>query len=65
MLRARAQEEAKRKKDVQEEPAAIWDHSRDMAVGGRLMDDKDRRKVIQDSKGLSDRFGTGKGGSFL
>jgi hypothetical protein len=36
-----------------------------MAVGGRLMDEKDRRRVIQDAKGLSDRFGAGKGGSFL
>jgi len=36
-----------------------------MALGGRLMDEKDRRRIIQDSKGLSDRFGSGKGGSFL
>jgi len=55
----------KRKKEAQEEPAGIWDHSRDMAVGGRLMDEKDRRRAIQDAKGLSDRFGAGKGGSFL
>jgi len=65
LLEARAQDEAKRKKDASEEPAAIWDHARDMALGGRLMDEKDRRRVIQDSKGLSDRFGAGKGGSFL
>jgi hypothetical protein len=36
-----------------------------MALGGRLMDEKDRHKVIQDAKGLSDRFGASKGGSFL
>jgi Protein of unknown function (DUF3752) len=66
MLAARAQEDTKRKKDAaDEEPAGIWDHSRDMALGGRLMDEKDRRKAIQDAKGLSDRFGAGKGGSFL
>jgi hypothetical protein len=65
LIETRAQEEAKRKKEAQEEPSAIWDHSRDMALGGRLMDEKDRRKAIQDAKGLSDRFGAGKGGSFL
>ncbi|KAI0286648.1 hypothetical protein BGY98DRAFT_941307 [Russula aff. rugulosa BPL654] len=65
LLKAHAQEDAKRKKDTQEESAGIWDHSRDMGVGGRLMDEKDRRRAIQDAKGLSDRFGAGKGGSFL
>lgn len=65
LIEARAQEETKRKKEAQEESAGIWDHSRDMAVGGRLMDEKDRRRVIKDAKGLSDRFGAGKGGSFL
>jgi len=50
---------------VPEEPGAIWDHARDMALGGRLMDEKDRRRIIQDSRGLSDRFGASKGGSFL
>ncbi|KAN0121448.1 Protein of unknown function (DUF3752) domain containing protein [Russula decolorans] len=65
LIEARTQEEAKRKKEAQEEAAGIWDHSRDMALGGRLMDEKDRRRAIQDAKGLSDRFGAGKGGSFL
>jgi hypothetical protein len=65
LLDAHAQEDAKRKKDVSEESTAIWDHSRDMALGGRLMDDKDRRRIIQDAKGLSERFGESKGGSFL
>jgi hypothetical protein len=36
-----------------------------MSLGGRLMDEKDRRRAIQDAKGLSDRFGASKGGSFL
>ncbi|KAH9964588.1 hypothetical protein BC827DRAFT_1188051 [Russula dissimulans] len=65
LLESRAQEEAKRKKGVPEEPAAIWDHARDMALGGRLMDEKDRRRIIQDARGLEDRFGASKGGSFL
>ncbi|KAF8499034.1 hypothetical protein F5888DRAFT_1687124 [Russula emetica] len=65
LLEAHAKEEVKHKKDTQEEPAGIWDHSRDMALGGRLMDEKDRRRAIQDAKGLSDRFGAGKGGNFL
>jgi len=65
MLDTRAQEETRRKKGTSEEPAAIWDHSRDMGLGGRLMDEKDRRRAIQDAKGLSDRFGASKGGSFL
>jgi hypothetical protein len=36
-----------------------------MALSGRLMDDKSRDKLIQDARGLSDRFGTGKSGGFL
>lgn len=36
-----------------------------MALSGRLMDDKKREKFIQDARGLSDRFGSGKSGSFL
>ncbi|KAH9075686.1 hypothetical protein EDB83DRAFT_2504736 [Lactarius deliciosus] len=39
--------------------------SRDMALGGRLMDEKDRRRIIQDAKGLSERFGESKSGNFL
>lgn len=46
-------------------PPALWDHSRDMALSGRLMDDKTRDKFINDARGLSDRFGSGKSGSFL
>ncbi|KAI0248105.1 hypothetical protein BJV78DRAFT_1131974 [Lactifluus subvellereus] len=65
LVEAHAQEEEERKKGTSEEPAVIWDHARDMALGGRLMDEKDRRRIIQDAKGLSDRFGSRKGGSFL
>jgi hypothetical protein len=36
-----------------------------MALGGRLMDEKDRRRIVQDAKGLSERFGESKAGSFL
>lgn len=46
----------KEKKDAE----GIWDHSRDMALSGRLMDDKTRSKVIMDAKGLGDRFGSSK-----
>ncbi|KAM0790613.1 hypothetical protein ACM66B_004477 [Microbotryomycetes sp. NB124-2] len=51
----------KAKKDT-EEPAAFWDRDRDMAVGGRLMDDGKRKDVIRNAKELGGRFG---GGSFL
>lgn len=44
---------------------AIWDRDRDMAVGGRLMDDKARSKLVQDAKGLGSRFGRGTSGGFL
>jgi hypothetical protein len=53
------------KPDTDGLPAAIWDHGRDMALSGRLMDDKQRDRIVKDSKGLGDRFGSGKGGSFL
>ena len=49
----------------QDEPPAYWDHARDMAVGGRLMDDRSRNKFIQEARGLGDRFGSGKSGGFL
>ncbi|KAG6823283.1 hypothetical protein H0H87_001442, partial [Tephrocybe sp. NHM501043] len=38
----------------------IWDHSRDMSLGGRLMDDSKRAKLIREAQGLGDRFGSGK-----
>lgn len=52
-------------KDDKDGPPGIWDHSRDMAMGGRLMDDKQRGKLIADARGLGDRFGSGKGGGYL
>lgn len=58
-------EKTKTEKKKDDEPPAFWDHSRDMALGGRLMDDSTRNKFINDARGLSDRFGSGKSGSFL
>ncbi|KAF8060770.1 hypothetical protein FPV67DRAFT_1673615 [Lyophyllum atratum] len=48
-----------------EKDAGIWDHSRDMSLGGRLMDDSKRTKLIREAQGLGDRFGAAKSGSFL
>jgi hypothetical protein len=36
-----------------------------MSLGGRLMDEKTRNKMVKDARSLGDRFGTGKGGGFL
>lgn len=55
----------KDKGDDEKEVPGIWDHSRDMGLGGRLMDDDKRKKMLQEAKGLGDRFGSGKGGGFL
>lgn len=54
-----------KEEDASEEPPALWDHSRDMSLGGRLMDDKSREKMIKDARGLGDRFGSSKSGGFL
>ncbi|KAG9080410.1 hypothetical protein FRC06_006621 [Ceratobasidium sp. 370] len=51
--------------DPDEAPPGIWDHSRDMALSGRLMDEKSRQKMLKDAKGLGDRFGHGRSGGFL
>jgi len=53
------------KNDGEDGPPAIWDHSRDMALSGRLMDDGSREKFIREARGLGDRFGSGKSGGFL
>ena len=45
-------------KSKKDEP--IWDHQRDMSLSGRLLDEKSRGKIIADSAGLSDRFGSSK-----
>lgn len=34
-------------------------------MGGRLMDDGKRNKLIREAKGLGERFGTGTSGGFL
>ncbi|KAF8551915.1 hypothetical protein OG21DRAFT_1512145 [Imleria badia] len=65
LVEAHTEREAQKKKETDEPPPAIWDHSRDMSLGGRLMDDKQRQKLLHDAKGLGDRFGTGKSGGFL
>ncbi|TFY60981.1 hypothetical protein EVJ58_g4804 [Rhodofomes roseus] len=52
-------------KDEEEGPPVIWDHSRDMALSGRLMDDRSRDKFVKEARGLGDRFGSGKSGGFL
>jgi hypothetical protein len=54
----------KGKKDDKEDKG-IWDHGRDMSLGGRLMDDGKRNKMIKEAKGLGDRFGAGTSGGFL
>lgn len=43
----------------------IWDHSRDMAVTGRLIDDATRNRMIRDARGLGDRFGSSKSGRYM
>lgn len=43
----------------------IWDHGRDMSLGGRLMDDKNRDRILKEARGLGDRFGAGKAGGWL
>ena len=53
------------KKGEEKKDSGIWDHSRDMGLGGRLMDDDKRNKLIRESRGLGYRFGSGKSGGFL
>ncbi|KAK7038027.1 GPALPP motifs-containing protein [Favolaschia claudopus] len=52
------------KGEEKDEHKAIWDRDRDMGLGGRLMDDDKRTKMIKEAKGLGDRFATGKTGGF-
>lgn len=51
--------------DTKDEKSGIWDHARDMSLGGRLMDDAKRNQLVREARGLGDRFGTGKSGGFL
>lgn len=53
------------KEEEKDESKGIWDHQRDMSIGGRLMTDKQRNSMIKEAGSLKDRFGSGKGGSFL
>ncbi|KAF8211838.1 hypothetical protein K438DRAFT_1957642 [Mycena galopus ATCC 62051] len=48
-----------------DEKKGIWDRDRDMALSGRLMDDGKRKKMLNEAKGLGDRFSTGKGGGYF
>lgn len=50
------------KKPAEREPSVIWDHSRDMAIGGRLLDDGKRSKMLKDAKGLGEKFNSGSSG---
>ncbi|KAH8111464.1 hypothetical protein DFH11DRAFT_1463507, partial [Phellopilus nigrolimitatus] len=60
---AGGEQKAKKGKDKDDEgPPVIWDHARDMSLGGRLMDEKQRSKLIADARSLGDRFGSGKAG---
>jgi hypothetical protein len=62
---AREEERDKAAKEDGGEFKALWDRDRDMGSGGKLMDDKTRSRIIKDSAGLKDRFGTGRSGGFL
>lgn len=44
---------------------AIWDRDLHMGVRGKRMDEKDRSQAIRDAKSLGDRFGHGRGGSYI
>ncbi len=37
----------------------IWDRDAALSIGGRLMDEKKRGKMIADANALGDRFGSG------
>jgi hypothetical protein len=50
--------EAEEKKKREDE--GLWNHSRDMALSGRLLDDRTRNKFITEARGLGDRFGSSK-----
>lgn len=52
-------------KNDEDNDKGIWDHSRDMALSGRLMDDGARKKMLHDAKALGDRFGSGISGGYL
>lgn len=37
----------------------IWDRDAALSVGGKLMDEKKRGKMMADASALGDRFGSG------
>ncbi|GJJ09390.1 hypothetical protein Clacol_003612 [Clathrus columnatus] len=53
--------QSKQEKKKEESENVIWDRERDMSVGGRLMDERQRSKMVQDARGLSSRFSKSKG----
>lgn len=58
--------EAIAQKSSEKQPPVVWEHARDMAIGGRLMDDEKRSKMLKEAKGLGDRFNSGtRSGEFL
>ncbi|KAK2459794.1 hypothetical protein APHAL10511_008226 [Amanita phalloides] len=61
LLKQHASSEKKKETDGDELPV-IWDHERDMGIGGRLMDDDKRNRFIKEARGLGDRFSSGKSG---
>lgn len=44
------------------EANVIWDHARDMSLGGRLMDDHQRNKILKDARGLRETVELVEGG---
>lgn len=42
----------------------IWDRERDMGSAGKLLDQRQRSKMIAEAKGLGERFGSGKRGKY-
>ncbi|KIK75655.1 hypothetical protein PAXRUDRAFT_835592 [Paxillus rubicundulus Ve08.2h10] len=63
LVDAHHKRESHKRKDEDGPLPGVWDHSRDMSLGGRLMDDRQRQKMLRDAKGLGDRFQLG--GRFL
>ena len=58
------EQHAAKKSKKDEEPAAIWDHARDMGITGRLLSDQERSEKIRQARDLNDRFGHSKRGAY-
>ncbi|KAG8835778.1 hypothetical protein FRC17_001172 [Serendipita sp. 399] len=52
------------KQTMSSDHEAIWDRDRDMAIGGRMLDQTSRNKLIQDAKSLGDRFRASNRGAY-